>query len=114
MTIQLKDIKARLLADPEVQAEYDRLAPEFEIASALLRARSKAGLSQQEVAQRMGTTQSAVARLEAGKAPIRTDTIYRYAAAVGYRAEFKLTRAAASDKPTIRRRSGGKSHQSSK
>ena len=92
MTIALKDIKARLLTDPEVRVEYDRLAPEFEVANKLVRARSRAGLSQKQIATLMGTTQSAIARIESGKIALRTDTIQRYAAAIGYRAELKLTR----------------------
>jgi transcriptional regulator with XRE-family HTH domain len=92
MTIPLKDIKARLLANAEVQAEYDRLAPEFEIANELVRARAEAGVTQGEIAERMGTTQSAIARLESGRTPMKTETIHRYAAALGYRAVVKLKR----------------------
>jgi transcriptional regulator with XRE-family HTH domain len=103
MTIALKDIKARLLADPEVQAEYERLAPEFEIANTLVRARAKAGLSQKEIAERMGTTQSAVARIESGKTSLRTATIQRYAEAIGCRVELKLVPA----KPSPARGDGG-------
>jgi hypothetical protein len=55
MTIQFGKLKARLLANPKVKAEYDALAPEFEIAAELLRARLRAGLSQAELAERMGT-----------------------------------------------------------
>ncbi len=46
MTIPFERLKARLLANPKVKAEYDALAPEFEIAAELLRARQRAGLSQ--------------------------------------------------------------------
>ena len=73
MTIQFEKLKARLLANPKVKAEYDALAPEFEIAAELLRARLRAGLSQAELAERMGTSQSTIARLEwsfASYAPI--------------------------------------------
>ncbi|MDE2380416.1 transcriptional regulator, partial [Bradyrhizobium sp.] len=61
MTIAFEKLKARLLANPKVKAEYDALAPEFEIAAELLRARRRAGPSQAERADRMGTSQSAVA-----------------------------------------------------
>jgi hypothetical protein len=64
VTIQFEKLKARLLANPKVKAEYDALAPEFEIASELLRARLRAGLSQAELAARMGTSQSTIARFE--------------------------------------------------
>ena len=67
MTIQFEKLKARLLANPRVKAEYDALAPEFEIAAELLRARLRAGLSQAELAERMGTSRSTIARLENGQ-----------------------------------------------
>jgi transcriptional regulator with XRE-family HTH domain len=54
-----------------------------ELASDLVAARVAAGLSQTEVAARMGTSQSAVARLESGDADIRLSTLERYAAALG-------------------------------
>src|SRR5437879_11364428 len=59
MTIQFEKLKTRLLANPKVKAEYDALAPEFEIAAELLRARLRAGLSQAELAARMGTRRPA-------------------------------------------------------
>jgi hypothetical protein len=50
MTIQFEKLKARLLANPKAKAEYDALAPEFEIAAELLRARPHEGLPQAELA----------------------------------------------------------------
>jgi len=86
----LKDLETRLLADPAVKAEFDRLAPEFEIAETLIHARQRAGLSQEEVAQRMGTSQSAVARLESGRAMPSSASLARYAAATGSRLRVEL------------------------
>ena len=54
--------------------------------------RQAAGLSQTEVAARMGTSQSAVARLESGTADVRATTLERYAAAVGSQITWKLNR----------------------
>jgi ribosome-binding protein aMBF1 (putative translation factor) len=54
--------------------------------------RQAAGLSQTEVAARMGTSQSAVARLESGTADVRASTLERYAAAVGGQITWKLDR----------------------
>jgi ribosome-binding protein aMBF1 (putative translation factor) len=54
--------------------------------------RQAAGLSQTEVAARMGTSQSAVARLESGTADARASTLERYAAAVGGQITWKLNR----------------------
>jgi transcriptional regulator with XRE-family HTH domain len=54
--------------------------------------RQAVGLSQTEVAARMGTSQSAVARLESGAADVRASTLERYAAAVGGQITWKLDR----------------------
>ena len=63
----LKAVKAQLLANPAVRQAYDAQAPEFELARELTAARVRAGLTQGEVAARMGTTQSVVARIESGR-----------------------------------------------
>jgi len=52
--------------------------------------RQASGLSQTEVAARMGTSQSAVARLESGAVDVRASTLERYAAAVGGEISWKL------------------------
>src|SRR5947199_2294204 len=93
MTIQFEKLKARLLANPKVKAEYDALAPEFEIAAELLRARLRAGLSQAELATRMGTSQSTIARLESGQSLPSTKTLLRYAEATGSRFHVRLSAA---------------------
>ncbi|MGH3321479.1 MAG: helix-turn-helix domain-containing protein [Streptosporangiaceae bacterium] len=52
--------------------------------------RQRAGLSQTELAARMGTSQSAVARLESGSADVRLSTLERYAAALGQQLDIRL------------------------
>jgi ribosome-binding protein aMBF1 (putative translation factor) len=91
MTITLEDFKARLLADPKVKVEYDDLAAEFEIAAELIKARTRAGLSQTELASRMGTTQSVIARLESGHSLPSTKTLLRFAQATGSRMQVRLS-----------------------
>jgi DNA-binding XRE family transcriptional regulator len=93
MTIQFEKLKARLLANPKVKAEYDALAPEFEIAAELLRARLRADLSQAELAARMGTSQSTIARLENGHTLPSTKTLLRYAEATGSKFHVRLSAA---------------------
>jgi DNA-binding XRE family transcriptional regulator len=93
MTIQFEKLKARLLANPRVKAEYDALAPEFEIAAELLKARLRAGLSQVELAARMGTSQSTIARLENGHTLPSTKTLLRYAEATGSKFHVRLSAA---------------------
>ncbi len=94
MTTQLSDLKAALLADPDVRAIYDELAPEYEIARAVIKARIAAGLTQEQLAQRMGTTQPVIARLESGRAKPSMSTLLRVAKATGTRPRFELEPAA--------------------
>lgn len=84
---------AALLANPRVKAEYDVLAPEFEIAAELLRARLRAGLSQAELAARMDTSQSTIAWLENGHTLPSTKTLPRYAEATGSKFHVRLSAA---------------------
>ena len=88
----LKTIKVEMLADAATRAEFDAQAPEFETARELVAARAQAGLSQAQVAERMGTTQSTVARLESGKHPPSLRSVQRYAQAVGGRAVLRIER----------------------
>ena len=67
--------------DPKYVAEYDALEEEFTLASALIEARSKANMTQEEVAHAMGTTQAVVARLESGRSLPSTRTLERFARA---------------------------------
>jgi ribosome-binding protein aMBF1 (putative translation factor) len=90
MTIPYEEFKARLLADPEVKAEYDALAPEFEIAIELIQARMRAGLSQAELAELMNTSQSTIARLESGQTLPSTKTLLRFAEATGSKIQVRL------------------------
>jgi ribosome-binding protein aMBF1 (putative translation factor) len=86
----LKALKAEMLADPEIRQAYDELSPEYEIARVIIRARVAAGLSQAELAARMGTAQSYVARLESGRTLPTTATLVRVAKATGTRPRFDL------------------------
>ncbi|WP_080408411.1 helix-turn-helix domain-containing protein [Burkholderia ubonensis] len=83
------DDTARLLADGKVKAAYDALEDEYTALRALLAARQEAGLTQAQVAERMGTTASAVSRLEASLTSEKHSpsfaTLRKYAAACGKR-----------------------------
>ena len=94
MKSTLKDFKARALARPDVRREYEGLKEEFEILDEILKARAEAGLTQAELAARIGTTQSAVARLETGlgKHSPSIETLKRYASALGYRLQVRLVK----------------------
>jgi DNA-binding XRE family transcriptional regulator len=89
-----KELVQKMLRQPAVKAEYHAQAEEFAWLDELLQARRRAGLTQAEVASRMGTKTPAVARLEAGGGNRRHSpslaTLRKYAQAVGCRLEIRL------------------------
>lgn len=78
--------------DSDYRAAYDALEEEFALASALIEARGRAGLTQEELARRMGTTQAVIARLESGRVKPSTRTLERFAAATGTRLRITFER----------------------
>ncbi len=89
-----KELKSRALARDDVRAEFDKLDEEFAFLDEFLKARAAAGMSQAEIAERMGTTQSAVARLEAGRGKHSPSlaTLRKYARALGCRVDLRLVK----------------------
>jgi len=87
-----KELKARALERADVKTEYDQLDEEFQFLDEFLKARAAAGVTQAEVAERIGTTQSAVARLESGRGKHSPSiaTLQKYAHALGCRLELRL------------------------
>jgi DNA-binding XRE family transcriptional regulator len=91
MNIKAADLHKRRMAESAgYAAAYDSLEEEFALIDTLLRARKRARLTQAEVASRMGTTESAVSRLESGRARPSTRTLGKYAAATGHRVAIRL------------------------
>ncbi len=80
---KISDLHTGWLKDETYRQEYDALEGEFTLASALIRARADAGLTQAQLAERMGTKQEAVARWEGGRALPSTRTLTRLAKATG-------------------------------
>ena len=78
------------MKDPAYRGEYDALEAEFAIASALIRARADAGLTQAELAERMGTKQEVIARWASGKVLPSTLTLARLAKATGTRLQINF------------------------
>ncbi|MDA0271195.1 MAG: helix-turn-helix transcriptional regulator [Chloroflexi bacterium] len=76
--------------DPETRTEYELLGPRFQAVTAILEARLKAGLSQQALAEAMGTTRSAVSRLESGRHSPSVDTLAAAAAALGCDLDIRI------------------------
>ena len=88
------ELRKRILSNPEVKEKFDSLKEEFSLFDELLKARMAAGLTQAEVAERMGTKTPAIARLEAGggnkKHSPSLSTLQKYAQAVDCHVEIKL------------------------
>ena len=82
--------KRKQLKNPAFKREYDALESEFALARELIGARAKAKLSQAQVARRMGTSQSAVARMESGRTLPSTTSLVKYAKAVGRELKIAL------------------------
>jgi len=94
MSSALQRFKRQAFARPGVKAAYEALDEEFAFLDQVLNARAKSGLTQAQVAKRVGTTQSAIARLEsaAPKHSPSIATLQRYAKALGYRLEVRLVK----------------------
>ena len=90
------ELKVKALSNPETLAAYESMDVEFSILRQMLAAREKAGLSQAQVASRMGTKATAITRLESslssGKHSPSLITLRRYAHAVGCELEVKLVK----------------------
>ena len=79
--------------DPQFRQFVDAAYERRELFNRLVNARLRAELTQAQVAQRMGTSQAAVARIESGDFDVRTTTLDRYALAVGKRINYRLSAA---------------------
>jgi ribosome-binding protein aMBF1 (putative translation factor) len=79
--IPASDVFKEWRKDPDYVAAYDALEVEFALASALIKARGDADMTQEEVASAMGTTQAFIARLESGRVMPSTRTLERFAKA---------------------------------
>lgn len=87
---KLKDLHTKWSKDPAYRKAYDALEDEFALAEAIAEARATAGLTQAEVAERMHTTQSNIARLEAGRSTPSTRTLEKFADAIGARLKISF------------------------
>ncbi len=100
MPRNFEQFKARALSRAKVRKAYDALEDEFTFLDEVLMARASAGLTQSELAAKVGTTQSAIARLESGtsKHSPSVATLQRYAKALGYRLQIKLVKSRGSSR----------------
>ncbi len=85
-----KDFKKELLADPEVKKGYDALELEYSIISQVIAKRLEKGLTQKQLAQKAGTKQSAISRLESGNANPSIALLERISKALGSKLQISL------------------------
>ena len=78
------------LKDPAYRNAYEDMEDEFALAAALISARAQADMTQEQVAERMNTTQATIARLESGRGKPSTRTLERYAEATGTRLKISF------------------------
>jgi len=71
------------LKNPKIKAEYDKLEPEFAVIEAVLKARVQKGITQEQLAKKIGTKQSAIARIESGNANPSIGFLQKLAEALG-------------------------------
>lgn len=82
------DVRKKWMQDPEFVKEYEALEEEFSLASAMIAARAHADMTQQDVAAKMETSQSYIAKLEGGAVSPTMKALKRYAEATGSRVKI--------------------------
>ena len=87
---KVSELHQKWMKNKEYRKAHEELAPEFALARAVIGARVAADLTQEQLAQRMGTTQSVVARLESGRTRPSTQTLERLASATGTRLKISF------------------------
>jgi len=85
---QTKDLHKKWMKDSKYKSAYEKLGAEFEVSRAIIEARCYAGLTQEELARRMKTTQSVIARLESGGVNPSAKTLERLAKATKTRLQI--------------------------
>lgn len=85
-----KVLRKELLKDPEVRREYERLKPRYELISQLISARARNGLTQAQLAKKVGTKQSAIARAESGSVNLSIGFLEKLSHALGSKLIIQL------------------------
>ncbi len=88
--LDFEDFLKESLKDPKIKAEYDRFQPEFAMIQAIIDARSKKGVTQKELAQKIGTKQSVISRLESGRANPSVAFLKKLAQALNSKLEIRF------------------------
>lgn len=88
--MNFEEYKAELLKNPAVKQEYDALSPEYELMRQLINARLAMNMTQKQLAEKIGTKQSSIARLESGNYNPSFQFLQKIAAALGKKLSFSL------------------------
>ena len=89
-SVPWSEVEKRLLKDPEVVTALEELEPEYEVARELIRARLAAGMSQKELADKTGTRQSNISRMERGEQNVSIGMLKKVAVALGKKVHVTL------------------------
>ncbi len=89
--MSLSELKKKAFKDQAVKSEYDALSDEFALIDTLISMREKSGLTQVEVAERMGTKAPNISRIESGKANPSLKTLINYARACGFKLDLSFS-----------------------
>ncbi len=89
-TASLNELRDEWMKNPEFVREWEALEDEFALAETFIAARAKSGLTQEQIAERMGTKQSYVARLESGRTLPSVRTLQKFASATGTKLTVKF------------------------
>ncbi len=90
--ISFGEVERQMFARPGFKTAYDALEPKYALISAMLNARNKKGMTQAKIAERAGTTQSAIARFESGRSNPTLEFAVRLSKAVGAKLEIRLVK----------------------
>lgn len=85
-----KSLKKELLKDKDVALEYEKLKPKYSLISQIIEARLEKGITQNELAKKVGTKQSAIARLEGGNSNPSLSFLEKIALALGYQLKIQI------------------------
>lgn len=85
-----KNLKKEFLKDKKVAVEYKKLTPRYALISALIKVRIKKGLTQEELARKIGTQQSTIARVESGNANISFDFLEKMTQAMNSKLKIQI------------------------
>ena len=88
--VRADQLHKKWMKDASYRREYEKLEEEFSLTAAMIEARARAGLTQEQLAHRMKTTQAVIARLEGGGSKPSTRTLAKFAEATGNRLKISF------------------------